>query len=275
MKSSGPLPGVGQLVLLKTEEGPAVALKTRKLYSDLEFAGQVVKTYAPDAPIEDGRSYTAILKIRDLEVDPSKIRGRPPGNLDDEALSDSLSADEELELQSLVIEEINDFEQERSLLAFRIGLLILPGYSEGYIFPAASGIRVSQTLVHPFLLRSKRFQDSVGVDVSVMFSKLAGYATAEDATVSTDSFSLLPVTVTGRYGVYLTPTFNLYGYAGLMRTFIISSSGEEPEYSQALTLLDAYSAAVGIGVSVEIGPQWVLQFEAGSSQIGTNIGLKF
>ncbi|NDD92505.1 hypothetical protein EBZ37_10510, partial [bacterium] len=56
MKSSGPLPGVGQLVLLKTEEGPAVALKTRKLYSDLEFAGQVVKTYAPDAPIEDGRS---------------------------------------------------------------------------------------------------------------------------------------------------------------------------------------------------------------------------
>ncbi|MBU6374810.1 MAG: hypothetical protein KGQ59_02335 [Bdellovibrionales bacterium] len=277
MRSAGQVPEQDQLVLIKNDGGPLVALKVRKIYKDSEFAGQVVRSYGPDESLVNGESYLALIKIRDLDLqasdteDDAAATAEPPENLDQERGSAFLTSEEELELQSLVIEEVTNFEQELSLIAFRVGLVILPGYESGIISPAASGIRFSQTLMHPIKFNSSRFQDSAGVDFSLMFTKLSGYTPSDNG----DSFALAPVTLAGRYGVFLNPLMSVYGYAGLMKTFVISSSGDEPAYSEALALLSSFSIAIGVGASIEIGPQWVLQFEAGTNQLGINMGLKF
>ncbi len=272
MKSSGPLPGVGQLVLLRDESGPVVALRTRRLYADRQFAGQIVKEYAEAPSLPAGQSFTASIKIRDLILDEEDRAALPPQDLDielDRGRSAVLTEEEELELRSLVVEEIADFEQERSYLAYRLSLVRLPGYEQGFIFPAASGLRYSYTLIHPFLL-SGRIQDALGFDFSLMFTKLNDYTPAGG-----DSFALLPMTFSGKYTFYPSEGFGVTGYLGLFRSNVIASKGQDPEYSEALFLLTYVQPIFGIGLSFEIGPQWWLQLELGSDQLGANLGLKF
>ena len=268
------MPGDGQIVLLKTPDGPLVALRTRKLYSEQRFAGQVVRDFSPDAVITTGASYTAMLKIRDLIIDPSEITEAPPNDLDIELdrgrFADKLTSSEELELRSLMFDEVEDYEQERSFLGFRLAVVRLPAYSDGYLFLAASGLRFSQTLIHPLLFYSKKAQDSLGFDVTGVFTKVNDYTPSQG-----DSFSLLPLTISGRYSVFLSQSLQIYGYAGVMRTFILSSIGDGAEYLLALDQLETRSQLIGVGLSVELGPQWLMQFELGTDQAGINMGLKF
>jgi hypothetical protein len=272
MKSSGPLPGVGQLVLLRDDSGPVVALRTRKLYAERQFAGQIVKEYGEAPVLTAGQTYAASIKIRDLVLDEEDISELPPQDLDlelDRGRNAVLSEEEELELRSLVVEEIADYEQERSYLAYRLSLIRLPAYEKGFLFPAASGFRYSHTLIHPFLF-SGRVQDALGFDLSLMFTKLNEYTPAGG-----DAFALLPMTFAGKYTVYPSEGFGVTGYLGFFRSNVIASKGQDPEYSEALFLLSYVQPIVGVGLSFEVGPQWWLQFELGSDQLGANLGVRF
>jgi hypothetical protein len=137
------------------------------------------------------------------------------------------------------------------------------------LFPAASGFRYSHTLIHPFLF-SGRVQDALGFDLSLMFTKLNEYTPAGG-----DAFALLPMTFAGKYTVYPSEGFGVTGYLGFFRSNVIASKGQDPEYSEALFLLSYVQPIVGVGLSFEVGPQWWLQFELGSDQLGANLGVRF
>jgi hypothetical protein len=272
MKSAGPLPGTGQIVLLRDESGPVAALRTRRVYVDRQFAGQIVKTYGEN-PLEAESRFTAAIKIRDLLLDEEDIAALPPDDLDLELdrarLVEGLSPAEEIELTSLMVEEIGDYEQERSFLAYRLSIMRLPAFSEGFIFPAASGLRFSQTLLHPLLFSGKR-QDALGFDLSLMYTRLNDYT-----TVGGDAFVLLPMTLAGKYTFYPHEGFGITGYLGIFRSSVIASKGEDPEYSDALSLLTYSQPIIGVGLTFAVGPQWCLQVEIGTDQLGANLGLKF
>lgn len=272
LESSGPMPGRGQLVLLRGAGGPLVAIRTRKVYEAGRFAGQIVREYDVSS-LEDGSTYRAILKVRDLIVDTEDLPVRPPEDLDIELdrdrFSSRLSADEELELRSLVLEETDDYEEESSMLSYRLSLVRLPGFSEGFIFPAASGVRWSQTILHPLLLNA-RWQDSLGVDLSVAYTQLSGYTPP-----GTDRFALMPTSLYGRYTVYPSASLSFHAYVGIQSTIVLGASGDEPELSDAITLLTYSQPAVGAGISIEVGPQWWLVFDGGTDQFGMSVGIKF
>lgn len=273
MKSVGPLPGVGQIVLLRNDSGPVAALRTRRVYAERQFAGQVVKTYGESPVLESGSTFTAAIKIRDLLLDDEDITAMPPDDLDlelDRARhADVLSHEEESELQSLMVEEVGDYEQERFFLAYRLSIMRLPAFSEGFLFPAASGLRFSQTLLHP-LLFSGRVQDALGFDLTLMYTRLNDYT-----AVGGDAFVLLPMTFAAKYTFYPHEGFGITGYLGIFRSSVIASKGEDPEYSEALSLLTYSQPIAGVGLTFEVGPQWCLQFEIGTDQLGANLGLKF
>lgn len=274
LQSSGPLPAAGQLVLLRGESGPLLAVRTRQLYADRRFSGQVVRTYDETTPLEEGKRYVALIKLRDLELDEEDIAALPPDDLDLELdrgrLAGTLTRDEEIELQSLVLEEVEDYEQERSLISYRIAILPLPSFDSGTIFPAASGVRYAYTLIHPFLFSGKGLQDAISVEATLLYTKLNDYTPSGG-----DAFALLPFLFAGRYTLYPHAGFGVSAYGGILSVSTLASKGPEPEYSQALEQLAARGAFLGLGLSFEVGPQWWLQLDLGTDQVGAGLGLKF
>jgi hypothetical protein len=274
LQSDGQVPLEGQLVLLKDPESRRVALRTRKLFTDQRFAAQIVREYEPGPTLAIGDRLQAIIKLRDLDLEEPKVTAVPPDDLDLilDQRRNILSPDEELELKSLAVDEIEERERERSGLFYRLAAIRLPGFEQGGLYSLGSGIRFSKTIAYPLFFYSSGMQDSAALDATVLFTALSGYTPAQD---DNDAFSLLPLNVAAKYTLYPTDGFGVFGYLGLTKTLIIASKGEEPEYSEAITRLSFMQPAFGVGASIEIGPQWWAQLELGTDQIGLNLGIKF
>lgn len=213
LKSSGHVPAKGQIVLLYDDVGPIVVLRARALYQEHRFAAQIIRDYSRNPEFKIGSTYRAKLKVRDIEITDEEAQPIPPNDLDVEfdpsRFNDRLSPNEEIELDSLIVEEIDDYEQESSLLAYRISILRMPGFEKGWIFPAATGIRLSQTVAHPIFLEKKKIQDALSIDLNLQFTRLIDYT-----SLGGDSFTMMPITLSGRYTLYTSSSFCFFGYAG-------------------------------------------------------------
>lgn len=268
------MPAKGQLVLLQDDQGPIAALRTRAVYKGYRFAGQVVRDYGKSPPFEIGSTYRAKFKVRDFEITDDEAQPVPPDDLDVELdrsrFADALSPTEELELNSLMIEEVDDYEQESSLLAYRVSIMRMPKFDKGWVFPAGTGLRFSQTVAHPIFLDKKRYQDALSLDINLQFTRLIEYT-----ALGGDSFLMMPITFAGRYTLYTSSSFGFFVYAGATRNTVISSAGEEPDLSVARNLLSYQMTVAGLGLAIEIGPQWWLYLDLGTDQAGANLGIKF
>lgn len=155
-------------------------------------------------------------------------------------------------------------------MGIHTALLRLPKFESGAFYVAAAGPRYSRTLSHPIYFSDKRLQDSLSVDVSLLVSKILDYS-----DVSGDSYTLVPFVVTGRYNWLYSESFGLFAYGGLIKPFVVTKSGTEPSASAAASVLGSIQVALGVGATLQVGPQWYLRTDIGVDQLSLGLDLRF
>ena len=152
----------------------------------------------------------------------------------------------------------------------QVGLLNLPKFDAGSFYVAAAGAQYSHTLYHPLWHTGREKQDSVTLDVSILASKILDYS-----DVAGDSYTLLPIIVTGRYNWLFTEDAGVFVYGGLLKPLVLSTSGEGPSISEASAILGSFQLALGVGAFYQVGPQWFLRVDVGIEQLSAGLALRF
>lgn len=292
--TTDPAPELQQLIMIKSESGPRMALRVIQRYDDpSRFAAQSVRSYDPDFLPAVGESHRAILKIRDIqsEAEPGAAPGdeqpaaAPESQLEPQTESapqgagptpaeiksaQDLTEAEERELKSLAYEEPPNHEPEKLAFGGHFALLRLPRFDSGALYASAAGLRYSQTVRHPLYFPGRKLQDSVSIDFSLLASKILDYS-----DVAGDSYTLIPMMLSGRYNWLFSENLGAFGYAGLVKPWVLSYSGDEPSASVAAEVLGSIQLAFGVGIFYQVGPQWFIRLDLGIEQVGAGLSLKF
>ncbi len=287
-----------QLILLKDGPRPLIALRVIKIFEPQglsdggsRFAAQRVRSYDDFFKPEIGGAFRGILKIRDLSLEEldqqvaaekaSLGKGGPePSPLDvsqpgapppaEDQTAQSLTEAEERELKVLAYEETPNYLPETDSVGIHTAFLRLPKFESGAFYVAAAGPRYSRTLSHPIYFSDKRLQDSLSLDISLLVSKILDYS-----DISGDSYTLLPLIVTGRYNWLYSESFGLFAYGGLIKPVVVTKSGTEPSASAAASVLGSIQVALGVGATLQVGPQWYLRTDLGVDQVSLGLDLRF
>lgn len=276
-----------QLLLLKDGNRPLIALRVIKLFDPQglpqggsRFAAQQVRSYDDFFKAEIDGSYRGILKIRDISLEEldkqvaeeaglevSKPDSPPPS---EDKNAQSLTEAEERELKVLAYEETPNYLPETEAIGIHAAFLRLPKFESGAFYVAAAGPRYSRSLSHPIYFSDKRLQDSLAVDTSALICKILDYS-----DVSGDSYTLVPIIVSGRYNWHYSEDFAVFVYGGLIKPWVVGKSGTEPSVSAAASVLGSIQVALGVGATLRVGPQWYLRTDLGVDQVSLGLDLRF
>lgn len=135
------------------------------------------------------------------------------------------------------------------------------------------------------LSSSSTYYSGLGFNYAHLFSKMSKYksATLQDgvfgeATVAlyrvfnyssgSDSATVMPIIVKGRYQLFIGGNVGVYGYAGLLKNFVVSATNMS---NAGISRLNSFLPALGIGAEFKIGPRWQFKVDLGLDL--TTIGL--
>ncbi|HTL12998.1 MAG TPA: hypothetical protein VL588_10945 [Bdellovibrionota bacterium] len=293
------MPHVGRIVLLKRESANMMAFRVIKTYPDQqEFAARKVKEYEDRSSLPLGEAYMAIEKLKDVgmpatteedkkadakdlkeleqenqselpsvkDYDPDLDTGTSPppvGAVDDESSDEEVDRDDS-DLENLAADEVKPMDPDSQWLTGEFGMFKNTGSIGGTDTYVGGGARYGLTLGKMIFLASNKAQDALAVEAGAFLYKILG--------TSSETFTVMPVTVTGRYHINVTADLGLFFYFGINMNLVIENTGGT---QNELTSLATTLPAGGGGITFRIGPKWHIRADIGIDMIGAGLMLRF
>ncbi|MCC7440176.1 MAG: hypothetical protein IT285_00995 [Bdellovibrionales bacterium] len=294
------MPRVGKMVLLKREAQNMMAFRVLKTYPDKgEFAARKVREYESRASLPLGEAYLGLEKLRDIggpppteaelrqddadlkELEaPQALEGLPAvqgydddldagtspppaGAVDDDGEGDEPEQDDS-DLENIAADEVLPLDPDNQWLTAQFGTFKNSAAIGGTDAFAGGGMRYGLTLGKMLFLASKSAQDALVLEGGVFFYKILGE--------NNEAFTVLPVTITGRYQILMSADFAVFFYFGINNNIVASVAGGT---EQQVALLSSTLPAGGGGMMFRIGPKWHLRGDLGIDMIGGGLVLRF
>jgi hypothetical protein len=242
------------------------------LDTDAEFdAIEKISDIIPPPPTPEDKDDMAEVEPEPLAFDPDLDTGSSPSP------NDSENDDNDSETLGASIEEHSvSFEKQKHWLVLTMGILrnTPDGGMSSLNYYAGAGLRYGYDIGRRlFVTRDERL-DTFTIEAGAFFYTIGGLdsSTSTDSSTPSDSYTLAPILVTGRYTYYFNEDFGLFVYGGVLKNNVMASSNATDErvanLSQALP-------ALGTGALLRVGPQWYTRIDAGLDMISANLMIRF
>ena len=135
-------------------------------------------------------------------------------------------------------------------------------------------MKYGRTIKSLIYLKKKDIQDSFVIEGALGYYRVLNFV----GTFTNDAYSVLPITLTARYNVVFGQDITIFGYVGINKNFLLTSSqgsADPGSFQTAQNQLGSVLPAVGIGMLFRIGPGWYIRFDGGLDQIGLGLTLRY
>jgi hypothetical protein len=129
---------------------------------------------------------------------------------------------------------------------------------------SAIGLRYTRDLDKMLAFQKENLQDSLSLELGIFLYSITNFRT------TTDSITILPVTLTLNYNLHFNEYFMLTPYLGLISPFITQAQGVND-----LGLLNKKALATGLSSQLKLGPGWSIRIDFGTDMFATGVVLKF
>ena len=180
--------------------------------------------------------------------------------------SDEENVDTVQDSSSLVIQEIRTLDQLQHWLTLGFGIFKSYNPSRQTTYLTSGNVRYGITILKRFLINRPNVQDSVVAESSFYFFKAINYAVVGDA------YSVIGVSPTLRYNVQFGQKFGVFAFTGLLKNYITSTNNPQASAAQ---LLAKSSLAAGLGLYLQLGPNWYTRLDLGIEAFSANLVLRF
>ena len=167
---------------------------------------------------------------------------------------------------SLVIQEIRTLDQLQHWLTVGFGIFRTYNPNKQVTYLTYGNVRYGITVQKRFLISRPMIQDSVVLEGSLYFFKAINYAVLGDA------YSVIGASPTLRYNVQFGQKFGIFAFTGLLKNYITSTNNPQASATQ---LLSKSSLALGLGIFLQLGPNWYTRLDIGIEALSANLVLRF
>jgi hypothetical protein len=128
----------------------------------------------------------------------------------------------------------------------------------------AAGFRYGLTTMKLIFFKNSQVQDSLSPELGLYL-----YKSLQSAN---DTYTVMPVLATMRYNLTFGDSLTLFGYAGLLKNFVIMAFQPDGE---TLKNLNSFFPAIGAGLLFRVGPNWDTRVDFGTDVLSVGLVLRF
>ncbi len=185
----------------------------------------------------------------------------PPGSI----TSQEGFAKEQIELSNLIVNEIYPLEKDKNWVSLGFGYFSAATLTGTTAFFSGVGLRYGYNIGDHLFVYHKNLQDSFTLEFGTFMYTITGFEGGND------TYTIAPIVGTARYNLYFADSLIVFAYAGILKNFVLNSSGGSDNSIEALS---SFKPTIGAGLFIHIGPKWYVRFEVGLDFVGSGLVLK-
>jgi hypothetical protein len=287
-KNDSDLPEIGRIFLLKDSATPAMAFRVLKTYPEnQQIAAKRVRVYPGFDELAVDAQFRAYEKKGNIAITP------PPSSEDQADLMDLEQSPAPAELQSEPTaatevtenKENDEFETEvrgdpgEQDVEVHDDTSVDEDYASYDYFPNWLTVPFGMYLGNSQLPGSSTQKGTgllYGRNMGSRSFTLEGgffyYKAAGDVAGVSKSYTLMPLVGMGRFNFPVTENVLFFLYGGVQYKWVIGNLGATPRELQRIAVA---APLAGLGVFVQVGPNWFLKFNLGIDSVLGGIALRF
>ncbi len=274
VEESAPIPEAGAEEALTDGATAETTLPEETTIEEAQTDSGELPVEGAEAPAETAEGEALPVEgAESAAFDPELDTGSSPAPLpvegaDPEGQLDSAASTARLDLDSMQItaDEFTKLDIYKNWLSLEMNAVSIRLNDGSIGFNPGVGVRYGYTFKELAFFKNAGIQDSFTAELGFHFFKLLSYAEADDA------YTMMPVTGTVRYNINIGQDLSVFGYAGLLQGLVISGSNTN---EVALQQLQSLFISFGVGLMINMGPNWTARADIGIDRAGVGLVLKF
>ena len=296
-KETTELPEVGRIFLLKDSATPVMAFRVLKTYPEKnQIAAKRVRLYPGFDQLDPGAKFRAYEKTGDLAAIPNSSfeddadlmdleQTPPPNDLQSEPLNEPSNEPAEEPVEDTVDELANEAELATTPdpgeqdLEIREDMTEDEDYTSYDYFPNWLTVPFGVFFGNPHLPGPSPQKGTgllYGRNMGSRSFTLEGgfyyYKAAGDTFGISKSYTLMPLVGMGRFNFPISENVQFFLYGGVQYKWVIGNLGATNKELQRIAVA---APLAGLGLFVQVGPNWFLKLNLGIDSVLGGIALRF
>ncbi len=182
--------------------------------------------------------------------------------------------DEEIGEKGITVEQPLTLDPYKHWLSFSFGSLKNLGSEGQTIYYTGAGLKYGMNIAKTIFFRNFGIQDSLTLEGGAFLYKVLSY----NVDTPQDTYTVVPLSIIGRYNIALGETFGIFGYAGFVKNLVIGASFSDPNDQNFINnqiRLASLFPTFGGGLLFHLGPNWDTRVDMGLDLLGVGLALRF